>query len=597
VVLFHGPVPAWIAEPGAPLLVTPAAMAATCFGYASGYLCAVLTRRLQKRDVAGAAPEWITASFAAVAIIAAGAANAPRVDTSGARELQALARAALDNAAGRGVLATDGLMDYPLMIEARDAGRPLAVFNVAPRRADAAYLRYVASLMDTPRLKGLAMVGLLPMLMEWMDSGSGVEQRLAMQTRPDYWLSAGYSVVPRGLAYLGARRLDGLDATQLLAEHQTFWDRFTPHLDALALKPWPAPDLAAILRARVSRVANDLGVLLENVGHPLEAETAYARAIVFNGANRIARANLMDLCVRSGATNRAALLARRLAVAARRGDTPPLRLEIELHGHARTKAAYDALHVADEAAPEWPQELSDAVELFNSGKLAEARSLVDAAVQAQPGLDAAWVLQAVVADAQDDVTTVQAVFTHMRATRKQWPQLLVIMARRALAREDYLSARDYLEEVAVLWPSNAAVLDELVRVYLREGSKRYIGWAVQNLLLIDPESAVGNYAAGRMLEERKEFLLAEDAYRRVRPSSVYPSAQARLALLLAERTEWEAADGAASRAVELEPGLADAWEAVAVVRAGQGRHDEAAEARQQMVELDPKRDEARQDQE
>ncbi|MFH0908602.1 MAG: tetratricopeptide repeat protein [bacterium] len=590
-VLFNGPASPWSSEAEI-LLVTPSLMGATCFGYAAGYGLALYIHfapRFRWRPRRGV----VTASVLAALIVAvAGFANAPAVSTVSARDVHAAARAIVDDLAGRRILVTQGLLDDQLLIEARDAGRPLDLVN-AEKSKSVAYRRYAASLSSVNRPRGLAEVGITPMLAEWMRSEPDVEARLAMQTPPDMWLITGFQIIPRGSEYLGAHRLAALDAEAVMKERRAFWDAVAPPFRAMAGRAGPERRMALDVLAWISRVANDLGIVMENLDLGVHAEEAYRKALELDSANVVARVNLHDLYVRRGDSNRAdvawAPVVARLGGGRRLPDQSGL---LNTYGHIRTQAAYERFNALWNAGgaevPDVP-ELIRAIELFGQGKLDDARVIVESLVEAKPGLDRAWIVLATIGYDQRDEKTVQRCLARMRAGKKRWPQLLVIMANLALQRDDYQSAREYLEAAVLLWPANEDILEKLVGIYLRDGTKRRLEYAVRNLLFMNPDHPAANFALGRMLVETKQYDLAEEAFRKVTASVSYPMAQAQLAELLRRKGSLDEAYRCAQRAVEMNESLAEGWDALGKIYADQQKPDDAARALAKARELTPVR--------
>jgi len=590
-VLFNGPATPWSRD-REPLLVTPCLMGATCFGYAAGYGLALFMhfapsfRWNQRRGLA------MVSCLVALVVVVTGFANAPMVSTASARDVHTVARAMVEDLAGRRIAVTQGLLDDQLLIEARDAGLPLYVVN-AQKSQGLAYRRYVASLSSESRLRVFAEVGFTPMLAEWMRGAPDVESRLAMQASPDMWLVAGFQVIPRGSSYLGAHRLAALDVDTVMKERRTFWNTVAPPLHALAARPGPEHEMALGVLAWLSRVANDLGILMENLEKAELAEEAYRSSAELDLANISCRMNLHDLYLRRGDSNRAAVVwstvEARLAETAR---SVSLAASVDRYGHIRTQAAYERFSRfwAEEAAqvPADP-DLTRAIELYIARKLDESRALVESLVETKPGLDQAWVVLAAIGYDQGDEKTVQRCLTHMRAEKKQWPQLFLIMGNLALQRDDYASAREYFESAAQLWPANEEILGKLIPIYLRDGSRRRLEFAVRNLLFMNPDHPAANFALGRMLLESKEETLAADAFGKVTFSEFYPMAQAQLAELIRKQGHLDEASSCARRAVELNPGLAEGWEVLGKIYADQKKPDDAARALATARQLTPVR--------
>jgi Tfp pilus assembly protein PilF len=198
----------------------------------------------------------------------------------------------------RSRLVTDGSLDESLLIAARDLKRPLQLvnFHAAGR---AAYMEYVASLFQSQRMTNLAHLGMLPLMQEWFESEPGIEQTAAVMTVPDLWTVAGCQMVPSKMLFLGVRSRDALRPEQLLADHERFWNEQIPPLARLAGRDDHLGRLCAYLVQRIAVTANDLGVLLEDMGRQKEAFDVYAKARAIDPENLSALLN-QNVMARNG---------------------------------------------------------------------------------------------------------------------------------------------------------------------------------------------------------------------------------------------------------------------------------------------------------
>ena len=86
----------------------------------------------------------------------------------------------------------------------------MKVLNLGWGRSSA-YLNYTASLFSEARLRGLATVGLSPLMQEWLGRTPGAAREAAILAAPDIWTLAGMTPVPNRLAYLGMTNVASLD--------------------------------------------------------------------------------------------------------------------------------------------------------------------------------------------------------------------------------------------------------------------------------------------------------------------------------------------------------------------------------------------------
>jgi Tfp pilus assembly protein PilF len=84
--------------------------------------------------------------------------------------------------------------------------------------------------------------------------------------------------VPHGGVFLGARDLRGLDAAKIIEQHEQFWNAQVPGLRASADARNPVSGISLQLLRHCSLVANNLGVMLADMGRTNDAYRTYARA-------------------------------------------------------------------------------------------------------------------------------------------------------------------------------------------------------------------------------------------------------------------------------------------------------------------------------
>lgn len=194
------------------------------------------------------------------------------------------AKEILDRMGGRTWLVTDGTLDTHLQIMARQRGVEL---NLLCLQKDMSpfYLKSMAQLIEAKklfppaemqRMKSTLDLGVLPFIQDWFAMDPQVEKKVAVFGVPDFWYTAGVTPVPDFLFFSGCRDIASLKGRPLLAEYTAFWDSMdkvlprdkTPSAD-------PTLGLRATLRRHMGFVANNLGVLLEDLGNDADAFAVY----------------------------------------------------------------------------------------------------------------------------------------------------------------------------------------------------------------------------------------------------------------------------------------------------------------------------------
>lgn len=581
-VLFNGPVAPWTVIGASPLLVTPYALVAACYAFMIVRWGSVI---VAYRANARRAPGPVTAclGLAALALVAVAAVrNAPAVSTRDAGDVHALAAASLDHLSGRTLVVTEGLLDHHLLLEARARGQRVRLLDVFASEQPA-YARYMASLFDEPRRQGMALAGLGPLLVDWLDEGDSAAADLAISFTPDLWLSTGHEPEPMATTYLGARDRGALEPDRVSAAGTSFWDLAVPALARLTNGTPAMRRLAPVLGMRWSRIANDTGVYLENAGVLDQAETAYRRALDLNPDNLSAALNLVVLARAGGgeAAGAEALVERERGRATNR--TPVA--VAQAYGHLRTKDAADLVWGsgrAPSADPAW----QEAIRAYLGGDRADARRRLERLVTDQPGRDDAWILLARVAYEQGDVEAVQRCLRQMRAVEREWPALLVILGRLALDRGDLQSARDYFERASVLSPGDLATLETLLWMDTREQDTRKQQSRIRRILSQQPAHGSANFALGRLLMEDGRYEAAEVALRRAAVQRRDAEVLAALAWAVQRRGGHEEALALSTEAVGLNGRLGAARVARAHALLDLDRPDEARQELDRALALD-----------
>lgn len=578
VVLFDGPVAPWRLVGTTPLLVMSYLLVAACLGLMAIRWGSMLVQH----QVAHRRRVWPVAALATLVALAQGGAAAFRharlSDTRSAADVQALAARMLDNLDGRSYFISDGLMEAPLVVEARRRGQPLHLLDARVGDLEA-YRRYLASLMPTPRLQATAAAGLGPMVLDWLRSGEGAADQLAIELSPDVWIREGYEPVPAATAYLGAPDRASLDPDRVAEQAAEFGTAAQAALNRMTNGPAAVAKLASQLALRWSRLANNTGVFLENEDRTDAAAAAYGRALDLWDRNVSAALNLLDLQQRQGATQEHSR-ARALVEAERDSlqRVSPMELAARC-GHVRRREAvllvWDLTHTVTSAAgAAW----QDAVNSYLRGNRADARRRVEKLVDEYPDQDEGWLLLARLAYEEGDAEGVQRCLRQMRTLGREWPALLTILGRQALDRGDAQAAREYFDRVTQLLPRERTVLELLMGLHLRAGEWDEAERSARKLMAIQTDHPAANRVLARVLAREGRADLAEDTLRHVTARYRDADALADLAELLMQRGALSDAQETAAAAVRVDPasGVAHGVQGQVLLQAGRAVEARAA---------------------
>lgn len=237
---------------------------------------------------------WL--ALVGVAVVLSGMRNFSFADARGARSANLFAEAVLDGMEDREWLISNGFLDANVYIAAAQRQKEVIILN--PRLANIpAYLKYMASLTDEQRLQGLAQLGLWPFMREWLETDTDIEDRLAVMDDPSIWLDNDFYPIPSLAVFVGQREVVPLDEVDAyLQRHRELWQAF------LTIPVVSEEKVASMYdrwtRRHISRMANNVGVYLEDHELSDAAFESYATARLLDEHNISALMNQLNLAIR-----------------------------------------------------------------------------------------------------------------------------------------------------------------------------------------------------------------------------------------------------------------------------------------------------------
>jgi len=195
----------------------------------------------------------------------------------------------IDRLGDRDWIVTDGMLDDHLRTVAASRGKELN-FICLHRDMDDSYLKEFAELVKRKGLKAgnanLALsiqLGVLPFLQDWFAGDRTVESKTAIFGVPDFWYMAERVPVPECLFFGGAKNAKAVDGAKAKAEFLEFWKKMDMvlHSDknkgshAIRDEDNPVDAMRLQLRRHVGFIANNLGVLLQDLGMDSDAFEMY----------------------------------------------------------------------------------------------------------------------------------------------------------------------------------------------------------------------------------------------------------------------------------------------------------------------------------
>ncbi len=182
-------------------------------------------------------------------------------------------------------LVTDGLLDPLLQISALCRGQTLHLLDLSSERQPDHIRRLRQAITDDASLKtnasdylNAANLGGAAFIQDWLATDPHAANRVAFYAPPDLLFEAGLTPLPDRLLFTACQDTAPLRNRDLCQEQEPFWAEAEQML-AGETEGDPVLWLRGALRRHVSLVANNLGVLLEDLERPTEAYKAYRRAL------------------------------------------------------------------------------------------------------------------------------------------------------------------------------------------------------------------------------------------------------------------------------------------------------------------------------
>ena len=581
VVLFNGPfAPFVLLQEGAPA-VLPYFFTASTFGFLVNYWRAAFQRLWEK---GGWRAGWLRDGLIALlpaGLFAAPLGVLPAVAPHSTRVLYDCAGETLEAMGERTWLVTDGSLDSLLRLAAYEQGRELEVFSL-PDGFDPRYRRMLAARFADARYRSLASVGLLPLLRELLRKEPAMVDRLAFQNSGALWLEAGYDPVPERLVY-GGRRPDAPppDAAGVLDRHRGFWQRMVGRLWLLEQSGSAQGLLARHLRWQISRVANDLGVMLERGGEEAAAREAYRAARTANDLNASAIVNLAEAGERAD------------EAPALRGELQlPLPMLVARHGHIhRLSNLLTARGDDDAGAPAMPvsirEQFREVAARYQAGDGPGSLEALAAILREDPGNPLAWYLRGLLGAQFGDEAAWQESWQFMERQPRPWPAFLLVAGERLLRAGQTSDGLALYERAFALGPYEPRIVRPVAMAEFSLGTHRHAEPYIVRLLSLDPGDPWGNFALGTIQFQRGEYALAESSLRVAADRLNLPSAHNNLAWVLALNGKYAEARQQVRAALDLDREFAPAWDTLGVILMREGDLERAATALARALELNP----------
>ena len=294
------------------------AMIATVAGYLAAYWYQVLAgyrfrKSMGKATGAGGAfGAWLGYAFVSLLVVLTAVTSVVNgFEASGRRGAfaDACAGELLDHLDGRIWLVSDGMFDNHLRIEAARRGQTLKLLALH-KNDNPIYIRQVKRMIDQDpefkpadkvRLKNVLDLGVMAFIQDWMRDDPGLVSRLAVMSAPDLIVGAGWTVAPLYFGFVGVPDRDELKEVDFIGEYGDFWSRMAKLLARSRGVRDPVAEYRGAVRRQVGFVANNTGVLLEDLGRRDEAYQVYKQVRAIDIENISALLNMAEILNRDPA--------------------------------------------------------------------------------------------------------------------------------------------------------------------------------------------------------------------------------------------------------------------------------------------------------
>ena len=525
-------------------------------------------------------------------------------------------------------LVTDGVLDLNLLIRSHLTGKKVTLVpclqeqNAAKPGNPEGKAPFILSLPGTEPKQKLSSAAFIE---HWLQVNPNGHDQVAVVGNPGILQRAGLIPVPNGLLYVGMDVKQSLDREAVLAGSRVFWRRFAT---LLAEDRTMRPELRIVhaqVRAKASRMANDLGVLLENTGDLKGAESVYCEALRLDENNLCASLNQQGLRLRGetdpGASQAFAAQAAALTtkpgflvtfdsavslygmLSPQEADTllpavmlnyslgskPPeniLRLMEKWIGASRAPSNFTPPSIATAAHPTDVQPdamLSQALAMLLDGQDVKAEKRLRALVLNRPNSLSAWALLADILMARNQLKEVNDVILPamraVRLTQENADSTLLDMTQGCLflraASANPAKARSCFERALSLNPTLTAACDQLLRVDRMLGNAANLEADALKIVANNPNHPDANAILGSLRLGQKRHAEAEAYLRQSIKALPAAGTLNDLAELLRQQNKNKEAEQQIRLAIRLDPDFYQAWDTLGCILTEAGRSAEA----------------------
>ena len=234
----------------------------------------------------------------AILLMLAGVVNAFSRDGDSGKFADVCANEILDRMGESTWLITEGVLDANLRVAAAARGQELHIIAIKDRseQKNVAYCNRLADLIEEKGVTAgkktkedlaftLRELGLLSFLKMWFGNDPDIVTKVKTVGWPDFWFWAHCRPVPECLIFRGVKDEKTVDGLKVKSDFEAFWQKIEPILTVDRYRGKGSRALLEVesmadryrlnLRRHLGLIANNIGVLLQNLGHDKEAFEMY----------------------------------------------------------------------------------------------------------------------------------------------------------------------------------------------------------------------------------------------------------------------------------------------------------------------------------
>lgn len=500
------------------ILAAPYFLVAAYFGYAMAYWYSRIAIESRHVRRAGPDPAWWLALPCIGLLAVAASLNYPWIDTRPAGVLYQWVQQVVRIVPEGTWLVTHGQIDDLLALASHQAGSNQRTLNMA-RSDDEPYRLYLATQLNSPPLQELARVSLGACVARWAQTEP--IDSLAFLDSPDSWRRAGLNALPHLGLYRGVESVEAVARRRLLEDHRAFWDSVLTPLAKVQERTDYTGSLAGRLLRHSAKVANDLGVLMDELGEAGMALEAYQAALAADPGNSSALFNRFDLLARLGQTEEGLRVWERLArLLSALQSSHAMEDALARYGQIRhplwAQSLVWALGASDTASVP-ADRLAAVAGAYAAGNFSLAGPMAARLTADYPQSVHAGTLRGILAYLQGAEQEVEEVITAMDMANLDWSPLPHILGHLAAARNRTDESRAFWQRALTRRPADVALLEDLIDLHVQAPTTfdpEEAGKYLTRLITLDPDNPAGNYAAGRDHFEHGRLDASVDAFQR-----------------------------------------------------------------------------------